>query len=67
MHAPEAPSHYKLVSAVIVTRPGEGRNKRERCIEHLQTALTNHCFRKQSATLANPGYRKIFSPKKFCH
>jgi len=40
-----------------------------RYIQDLQKALTNPCFRKQGATLANfmLRYQKIFVPIRLCH
>ena len=44
-------------------------NKQVRCIRHLPNALTNPCFSKQGATLANfmLCYQTIFVPIKCCH
>jgi len=49
--------------------PAREGNKRVHCIWDLHKALTNPCFRKQGATLANfmLWYQKIFAPIELYH
>jgi len=62
-------SSLQLALALIVIRPDERGEQTGTLHSDLQKALTNLCFRKQSATLANfmLCHQKIFVPQEFRH